>query len=286
MTAVPRTKNYTSIGTAFDYLMRWHLEHTYQNKIKLPKEWIADSGTRLAKFAYLLQAGIGPSARPDLWSDRQRGITFGAGVPAGVTINALEKCYLDTSHILDNAKSIHRQYLKTGVASTQTVAAALSLVDLDIIFRTGTLEYFLRTDGGTKPDADDITDMLNLYNALVESSTLHSEVRKARKIHLNPNFGKASKLVGGADADIIATGTLIDIKTTKSPEFKRQYWEQLCGYSALANIRRMKIKRVGVYFSRFGLLEIVDLPDVDWPSIGRQLQSVYASLFRMRVSKT
>jgi hypothetical protein len=40
---------------------------------------------------------------------------------------------------------------------------------------------------------------------------------------LNPDFGFASKLVGGADADIVLDSTLIDIKTVKAATLKPEY---------------------------------------------------------------
>ena len=181
--------------------------------------------------------------------------------------------------ILGGAKSRHEQYLETGLADPQTVATALSLVDLDTIFRTNDLTHFLRTGGrGTRPDADDVTDMLNLYGALAESPTLHRELGRVDSISLNPDFGEAGLLVGGADADIIADDMPIDIKTTKFPKFERKYWEQLCGYCALTSLQDINIKRVAIYFSRFGVLEAVNMPDADWPSIGRKLHDVFTDL--------
>lgn len=46
---------------------------------------------------------------------------------------------------------------------------------------------------------------------------------------LNPTFGEASALVGGADADFVIDHTLVDIKTTKYPELKREIPHQLVG---------------------------------------------------------
>lgn len=272
MSAPPLTKNYKGVGTAFDYLARWHLEHRYSDKIAPREEWIADAGVELARNTYRLKAGNEPDFN-------QTDTISGAGVPPDTPVHVLERAWRDASRILDGAKSGYRQYLETGIADAQTAAAALSLVDLDAIFRTGDLTYFLRTKGGTKPDAHDITDVLNLHGALTESSTLHQELGRANSISLNPDFDKTGQLVGGADADIIADDMLIDIKTTKFPKFERKYWEQLCGYCALASLQGMSIRRVAIYFSRFGVLEIVRLPDADWPSIGKQLQTAFVDLW-------
>ena len=120
--------------------------------------------------------------------------------------------------------------------------------------------------------------MLNLHDALTESPTLHQKLDRAGSIRLNPDFGEAGQLVGGADADIVVDDMLIDIKTTMFPKFERRYWEQLCSYCALASLQGMNIRRAVIYFSRFGVFETVSLPDADWPSIDRQLQTSFADL--------
>jgi len=69
---------------------------------------------------------------------------------------------------------------------------------------------------------------------------------------LNPTFG-ASKLLGGADADLIINRRLIDIKTTKTrPSPGRQYLWQLAGYVLSDFKNAYKIEEVGFYFSRHG----------------------------------
>ena len=86
-----------------------------------------------------------------------------------------------------------------------------------------------------------------------------------RYTRLNPVFGYGSRLVGGADADMIIDGTLIDIKTTKDPTFKEDYYYQLVGYYILSLLGRIDtsywksrnnaaVHRIGIYFSRHGVL--------------------------------
>jgi hypothetical protein len=77
---------------------------------------------------------------------------------------------------------------------------------------------------------------------------------------LNPTFGYGSDLVGGADADLIVDGCLIDIKTTKKWSLSTDYIYQLIGYYILHRLNEgginerdtCQIKRVGIYFSRHG----------------------------------
>lgn len=76
---------------------------------------------------------------------------------------------------------------------------------------------------------------------------------------LNPTFGSASELVGGADTDLLIDRTLIDIKTSKHLEMRRDVFNQLVGYYCLSRIGgvdgfRGKVNAVAIYYARYGLL--------------------------------
>ena len=72
-------------------------------------------------------------------------------------------------------------------------------------------------------------------------------------------------MVGGADADLIIDRILIDIKTTKSNSFTQDMYNQLLGYYALSTFRKDLdgITELGIYFSRYGVLNVVAAPDAD-----------------------
>jgi hypothetical protein len=79
-------------------------------------------------------------------------------------------------------------------------------------------------------------------------------------LRLNPPFGEASGLVGGADADLIAGDPLADVKVTKKGEVQGVYLDQLLGYLLLArrcaaeDVTFPTVKRLGIYFARHGHL--------------------------------
>ena len=86
---------------------------------------------------------------------------------------------------------------------------------------------------------------------------------------LNPSFGEGSKLVGGADADFIINDMIVDIKTTMKLQQKRDHINQLLGYYILHEISgageytpKLKITKIGVYFSRFAYLHVLDLDEI------------------------
>ena len=66
---------------------------------------------------------------------------------------------------------------------------------------------------------------------------------------LNPIFD-GSVAVGGADADLIVAGTLLDIKTTLNPRISRAMLWQVLGYALLDWDDRYGIRRVGLHLPR------------------------------------
>jgi len=75
---------------------------------------------------------------------------------------------------------------------------------------------------------------------------------------LNPLFAGSGE-IGGADADLIAAGCLIDVKTTVDPKFsKTRLLYQLLGYVLLDYEDAYRIRSVAIYLSRQALL-------VRWP---------------------
>ena len=70
---------------------------------------------------------------------------------------------------------------------------------------------------------------------------------------LNPIFDGSGD-VGGADADLIVDGTLIDIKTSMNPQIPLWFIRELLGYTLLDYSDRYHIDSIGLYMSRQGIL--------------------------------
>ena len=77
---------------------------------------------------------------------------------------------------------------------------------------------------------------------------------------LNPTFTGSSD-IGGADADLIVDGTIIEIKSTVQSEIEVDYVRQLLGYVLLDYDDAHKISSVGLYMARQGLLFQWDLSE-------------------------
>ena len=77
---------------------------------------------------------------------------------------------------------------------------------------------------------------------------------------LNPTFDGSGD-VGGADADMIVDGVLLDIKTTVRPGISSDWIWQLLGYVLLDYADHDQIDGVGLYMSRQGMLIQWDLEE-------------------------
>lgn len=95
LTAPPLTKNYSLVGTAFDYLLRFQLEHWYTRS--QGKYWIAEVAVRLLK--------------PDT------------------------ELYEEADRIIRVARERHSHFIQTGELSDEILVSCLELAQLDPIFR-------------------------------------------------------------------------------------------------------------------------------------------------------
>jgi demethoxyubiquinone hydroxylase (CLK1/Coq7/Cat5 family) len=89
----------------------------------------------------------------------------------------------------------------------------MRLAGLDAIARAGADKLdFASLDN---IDPQDIEDLRALYN-LAEKADF-----SGRSVLLNPIFGAASFMVGGADADLMIDGTVVGVKTTKKTAYRQ-----------------------------------------------------------------
>lgn len=225
--APPKTKNYSTVGTAFDYLLRFYLERINRNVIK--RRWVAD-------FDYDSTLVFGGSIIPDMLDDNP---------------DLMES-------LLNQTKNAYGNYIKSGKMNDDIMEASIKLAQLETFRRSGKILPDLGSVN--RKDVDDLRNLISLVKPAIF---------KAKKILvLNPTFGKGSKLVLGADADLLVDDTLIDIKTTKHLRLTRDYYYQLIGYYALYRIggidgvKNPKIKNIGIYFSRYGILHKIPVSSI------------------------
>ena len=211
--APPLTKNYSTVGTAFNYAMALQLLNFNRDLIK--------------DFPLLADAGVkGDKKRKQFLKD------FGQRKEA---------------------------FLRGQLGITELMPDCMVLARLENVARSG--RDFSNSEIFDTAE-DDIKDLQCLVK-LVDRTSFTA----TRRCILNPTFGRSSLDLGGADADFIIDDALIEIKTTKFLEFKREHFRQLMGYYILNSREHNmygKLEKLGVYFSRFGKLLAFPIPMMRW----------------------
>lgn len=221
--APPLTGNYGIVGTAFDYIIRFMVQHFNKEKRVHHRNWVAEASfIRLSK------------------------------VLAGTELAQLQNRF-------KKAKASYQKFIATGKISKELLKDALFLAKLDLYFRSRLLVPDLFRENPL-----DVLDLENLYKNIKTA-----DFKCRNHCFINPVFGEGSVLVGGADADLILDGMLIDIKVTKDLKLKRDYLNQLIGYYILALIGGINeghkgtlIRKVGIYFARHGVIWSVSLSEL------------------------
>jgi hypothetical protein len=230
----PKTNRYDVIGMAFDYLLRFELQRRapHAKAEPLVAEGVPDTLWR--------QLPGGGSGGLDIFHDRLGSPDYMPPQEVGRRARL----------IVDNAKSAIANYHKNSNPSqaqlAELAAHAIRLANLDPVYRAMRLSPDFE-----KVDPQDVEDLLAILAVTRLDELTHSTI-----LLLNPTFGESSRLVGGADIDLISGENLIELKTTKASEYEAQWLDQLLGYLILARNERRRdpafpqINRLSLYFCR------------------------------------
>ena len=266
--APPLTNHYGLVGTAFDYLLRFYIKRLNLNAIE--QHWVSEISLRLLRMLQLHDLLEISNENPVMQKLKEK-ITENPTLADPVI-------YKRIAEIVQYAKNVYNRYINTGVMNRDIFKAVLLLAQVDVIYRAGLVDENLGD-----VDENDIRDLQNLI------SIVNPEYFKAKKVCiLNPTFGKASLLVGGADCDLIIDDAIIDIKTTKKLDLTRNYFDQLVGYYILYKIGGIdgmssyaEIRKLGIYFSRYAYLHYIDVQDI----IREDTFSAFVEWFKKRAGE-
>ena len=238
MKAAPVTNHYALIGTAFDYLIRFYLKYHYPEAIE--KRWVAIASAEIVMKDEESKVGMDEEISVEITeTDSQYLISKRESLPKTV----LRCLYYSTE--------AYKNYLSSGVMNDQLIIASIFLAQLDSFFRP----IWLDNEIGVvdKCEVPDLRNQITLLN--------YEDFRPKHYCIHNPTFGEGSKLVGGADADLIIDNKLFDIKTTRNLKITPDFFFQIVGYYILERIggitpgpvELLDIDEIGFYFSRYGI---------------------------------
>lgn len=257
-----------TVGTAFDYRLRYYLALTpLEDLVAATGMRLLDGGrgrtwtTRAAPDAFLRLYGPPPAAAgpvADLIGEFQQ--AFAAALaelaPVGRSLaNEQEELLCRYCYLLGLFEELYRAGLK--------INSPLFAVE----------------DGATLDDLLAVPPQIWVddLRALSQLAVPHLPEMAHEPLFLNPIFAGSGE-IGGADADLISAGCLIDVKTTVDPKFTRtRLLYQLLGYALLDYDDLYAIRHVGVYLSRQGLLIRWQLDDL-LPTLREGRQTTLAEL--------
>ena len=156
--AKPLTKNYSLVGTAFDYLMRFYIGYLNRDGCTLIPKSIA--GEWVAELAVMLLSDIA------FFEKR------------GYSKNQIKEAFRKASDIVSRAKEITLTYQQTGNMTNDLLESAVCLAQLDPIFRAGKIDPNISI-----VDKEDVKDLRNLISVVDE------KLFKAKRVcALNPLY--------------------------------------------------------------------------------------------------
>ncbi len=261
--APPLSSRYALVGTAFDYLLRFHLQRLNPNTIR--GQWVAEHAIHFleeqaAVFPYDAVLATAHRVFNQAWIEHERFLSSGKLTDEFIS-SAIHLAQLDT--ILLKARRVSNQawrerFLSSGKLTDELISNAIHLPQLDVVYHARYIEESLGT-----AFKEDIEDLRNLVSIVPPEL-----FRTTNLCLLNPDFGDCTTtaLMKGAKADLLIDDTLIDIKTTKKLGLRSDNFYQLLGYYTLHAIAgiggitpKAEITKVAIYFSRHAHLESFDL---------------------------
>lgn len=219
------SRNYALVGTAFDYYLRFSIEKKFRKVIS--SRWVAEASIEL----------------------------LGNSVKSNSDLKKFKDLWVSYKEKLTESKTIYNEYLvKDAIDLIELSKTCFFLAKLDLFYRGAINSYDTLLTCVLVEDYD-IEDLMGIIKVCDPNI-----FKPGYSIILNPTFGKASKMVGGGDADLIIDKRLIDIKVTKEVKILRPYFNQLICYYLLSliggvdGIEEMTIKEIGLYFARYNYL--------------------------------
>ncbi|MBQ19339.1 MAG: hypothetical protein CMD31_01160 [Flavobacteriales bacterium] len=235
--------NYASeIGGALDYLIRFHIEKINPKSI-IKNKLIAQKSIELMYENYV-----------DYYLDQP--LTIKIIMLGEVTLPSVIE-FTETLDIFVNAaEEVFSNYI-SGLSRIDD-----NLIELSLFYAKA--EEFYRSkkipENLFHTDEEQIKELKKIFKLCLKNKVI---INKKFDYILNPEFGNASKLVGGADADLIVNDMLIDIKTTKHFTLERKDLNQILSYYILSLIdnKETTINYIGIYYARFDYLLKIKIED-------------------------
>ncbi len=254
------TYPYQTIGTAIDYRIRYSFALTPYRKL------VAWQGATTLAFKPLESENDIPIAFEE-FIDFALPFNPVMGVAQGpYSMKLLEAFFASLETFLNTVHPVKR---RLDVEAERTLARYCYVLSLfEQVSRAGRRVVFQGSPLMIPTPKQSVEALLAIpQNAYIEDMCQLSNLFFDQCQHLlflpsilNPTFA-GSYDVGGADADLVIDGCLIDIKASTTPKIAADYLYQLAGYLLLDYDDSLKMNAVGIYMARQGMLFTWSVPD-------------------------
>ena len=223
-----------TLGTAFDYRMRYHFAVTpseelvaYKGAKRVSNEdgWVVDG-----------------QSTPNIWYREETSLAE----------STVEGFFRDLDETLIKLRSVGRRLDNGEEELLLQYCVVLALFEQ--CFRTLASTNSPLFSVGKNPTTEDLLNLAKPHwiedlSALTQGMENQVDSQKFVKISLNPKFA-GSIDVGGADADLILDGCLLDIKCSANAKIGKLEVYQLLGYILLDYDNQYELERTGFYMAR------------------------------------
>lgn len=239
------------IGTAFDYLLRFHIERL--NPGSVSQTWIAE--TVVIAIEKALTNG---------WPARIQVDTAPSPTTHGKTcaVYGFDKNPVRTARkireALELARTEYRYYITGGPLKRELLLSCCILARLDWVSRGYCSFDICLPDNWAAYEEPDLIELRQLLEAIDPSL-----FKASSRCVLNPRF--RTNLLA-ADCDLLIDDRIIEIKVVSRYLQDQRDWDQLFGYYALyrhagvEGVRRnVRVRHLGIYSARFAKYQEINL---------------------------
>jgi hypothetical protein len=199
-------------------------------------------------FDYMVRFELQRSAADTVdgrWIAEEAVLRFAEEARTKADVKLLKAC----DRVVSAARRHHEKFVRSPPPAHTAVMIqhSVRLAGLDLMYRSG-----------YRPDSLSTLDLASCYDVgTLLRRVPWTTLTALGPIRLNPKFGKWSSHIGGADADLIAGTTLIELKTEAKIQ-PRRCLQQLVGYALLASaadedaqmVEKFALDAVGIYYAR------------------------------------
>ena len=221
--ALPLTTKYSLVGTAFDYLLRFHLRYYYPNTIT--RKWVAEESCELIK------------------------------------VHEPDEVYRIAKKQVDFAKDSYDRFLDDGMLTDDLIRSTMILAHLDIYIRAGRNAYSKPVKIESE-DMEDLKNLINIVDFEMFKGKNHCILNPTFNEGSYLVGGADADIVIDNKLIDIKTTKELTITRDMFNQVMGYYLLGRIGGIGNEQVDGSTIDKIGFYFSRYGILHLYDVNEI------------------------